>query len=178
MSERSFSRRRRGGHRFRPSGGLSPKTKNSERAASDARAEAVGRKPSEEHVFDHSRHEREIQRAENVAAGLPADTEPGTVHELADGILVESPQLRGPGVVADLGRRLLDLALDVVQPSGLGRRCSRSGNPGREASFDRLEGVLLPDRGQLRPLPGRRDEQEAVRCGGGGAGGVPRWPLW
>jgi len=77
MSERSFSRRRRGGHRFRPSGGLSPKTKQSDRAASEARAEAVGRKPSEEQVFDHSRHEREIQRSENVAAGLPADAGSG-----------------------------------------------------------------------------------------------------
>jgi ribonuclease G len=76
MSERSFSRRRRGGHRFRPSGGLSPKGRQAERAASDARAEAIGKKPSEEHVFDHSRHEREIQRAENVAAGLPPDATP------------------------------------------------------------------------------------------------------
>src|SRR5213595_3648354 len=74
MSERSFSRRRRGGHRFRPSGGMSPNVQRPDRAASDARAEALGEKPSEESVFDHARHEREIQRAENLAAGLPADT--------------------------------------------------------------------------------------------------------
>src|SRR6266542_4270545 len=74
MSERSFSRRRRGGHRFRPSGGMSPNIQRSDRAASDARAEALGEKPSEESVFDRARHEREIQRAENLAAGLPADT--------------------------------------------------------------------------------------------------------
>src|SRR6266566_3474656 len=74
MSERRFSRRRRGGHRFRPSGGMSPNIQRSDRAASDARAEALGDKPSEESVFDHARHEREIQRAENLAAGLPADT--------------------------------------------------------------------------------------------------------
>ena len=47
--------------------------KQTDRAASEARAEAIGKKPSEEQVFDQSRHEREIQRAENVAAGLPAD---------------------------------------------------------------------------------------------------------
>src|SRR5213078_1801650 len=74
MSERRFSRRRRGGHRFRPSGGMSPNIQRPDRAASDARAEALGEKPSEESVFDHARHEREIQRAENLAAGLPADT--------------------------------------------------------------------------------------------------------
>src|SRR5216117_164130 len=74
MSERRFSRRRRGGHRFRPSGGMSPNIQRTDRAASDARAEALGEKPSEESVFDLARHEREIQRAENLAAGLPADT--------------------------------------------------------------------------------------------------------
>ena len=73
MSERSFSRRRRGGHRFRPSGGMSPNVQRAERAASDARAEAVGDKSTEESVFDRARHEREIRRAENLAAGLPAD---------------------------------------------------------------------------------------------------------
>src|SRR5438128_6026431 len=74
MSERRFSRRRRGGHRFRPSGGMSASVQRPDRAASDARAEALGEKPSEESVFDRARHEREIQRAENLAAGLPADT--------------------------------------------------------------------------------------------------------
>ena len=74
MNERKFSRRRRGGHRFRPSGGMSANIQRTDRAASDARAEALGDKPSEESVFDRARHEREIQRAENLAAGLPADT--------------------------------------------------------------------------------------------------------
>src|SRR5437667_7015836 len=74
MSERNLSRRRRGGHRFRPSGGMSANVHRPDRAASDARAEALGDKPSEETVFDRARHERQIQRAENLAAGLPADT--------------------------------------------------------------------------------------------------------
>ena len=72
MSERSFSRRRRG-HRFRPSGGMSANVQRADRAASDARAEVLGEKTTEESVFDRARHEREIQRAENLAAGLPAD---------------------------------------------------------------------------------------------------------
>jgi ribonuclease G len=53
---------------------MSPNVQQTDRAASDARAEALGDKPSEESVFDRARHEREIQRAENLAAGLPADT--------------------------------------------------------------------------------------------------------
>src|SRR5216117_1089619 len=78
MSERRFSHRRRGGHRFRPSGGMSPNIQRTDRAASDARAEALGDKTTEESVFDRARHEREIQRAENLAAGLPADARAAT----------------------------------------------------------------------------------------------------
>jgi ribonuclease G len=70
MSEKTFSRRRRGGQRFRPSGGLSPQPP---RAAHEARAEALGTKKPNEPVFDLHRHEREIRRAENLAAGLPED---------------------------------------------------------------------------------------------------------
>jgi len=68
MSDRNFSRRRRGGQRFRPGKGQSFKP---ERAAQEARASALGDKPNGESVFDLRRHEREIQRAENKAAGLP-----------------------------------------------------------------------------------------------------------
>jgi len=73
MSERSFSSRRRGARRFRPTGGMSTNVHRPDRAASDARAEALGQKPGEDSVFDRARHEREIQRSENLAAGLPAD---------------------------------------------------------------------------------------------------------
>jgi ribonuclease G len=70
-SGRSFSRRRRGGMRFRPKGGPGPV--KPDRAANDARAEALGEKEAEESVFADGRHEREIRRAQNVAAGLPPD---------------------------------------------------------------------------------------------------------
>jgi ribonuclease G len=68
MSERNFSRRRRGGMRFRPSGGLNQKT---DRNALEARADATGEKKPDG-VFERARHEQEIERAENIAAGLPA----------------------------------------------------------------------------------------------------------
>jgi len=72
MNERSFSRRRRGGMRFRPSGGLSPNQKP-DRGALEARAELTGHKSSET-VFDQSRHEQEIERAENLAANIDSRT--------------------------------------------------------------------------------------------------------
>jgi len=59
--------------RFRPTGGLTSNLPP-ERAAIEARAEAVGGKSAEVNVFDNTRHAREIERAENSAAGLPPET--------------------------------------------------------------------------------------------------------
>jgi ribonuclease G len=76
MSERNFSRRRRGGMHFRPSGGLGV-SKRAERAAQEARAEATGeKKETPESVYDQGRHSREIERSENIAAGLPPEGQP------------------------------------------------------------------------------------------------------
>src|SRR5215831_16559194 len=72
MSERNFSRRRRGGMRFRPTGGLGHNQQRPDREATQARAEAVGGPPSQEQVYEH-RHAHEIERAENIAAGLPPE---------------------------------------------------------------------------------------------------------
>jgi len=69
MTERNFSRRRRGGMRFRPSGGLGQAQKT-DRGAAEARAEATGQKESTETVFDQTRHEREIERSETAALDL------------------------------------------------------------------------------------------------------------
>jgi len=71
MSERNFSRRRRG-MRFRPSGGLGHGPQRPDREATQARAEVVGGQSVHEKVYDH-RHTTEIDRAENVAAGLPPE---------------------------------------------------------------------------------------------------------
>jgi ribonuclease G len=75
MSDRNFSRRRRGGMRFRPSGGKGGQRQD--RAANEARQDALTDQPStaSDEVFD-ARHENEIDRAENVAAGLPPDARP------------------------------------------------------------------------------------------------------
>ena len=61
--------------RFRPSGGLGKqKKKRPHQAAAQARAIAVGKaEPNDDSIFDQSRHAREIQRAENIAAEMPPD---------------------------------------------------------------------------------------------------------
>ena len=55
MSDRNFSRRRRGGMRFRPSGGFNQNQKP-DRNATEARAEATGEKKPEG-VFERARHD-------------------------------------------------------------------------------------------------------------------------
>jgi ribonuclease G len=72
MSDRNFSRRRRGGMRFRPSGGLGHASQKPDREASEARAEVVGGAGAQEKVYER-RHAHEIERAENIAAGLPPE---------------------------------------------------------------------------------------------------------
>ncbi len=80
MNERSFSRRRRG-QRFRPTGGQKSQMFRPERAALEARAEAVNGAAPDDSFFDQRRHEREIQRSENKAAGLPENTTDQTLKE-------------------------------------------------------------------------------------------------
>jgi ribonuclease G len=60
--------------RFRPSGGLghSQQQQRQDRDALQARTEAVGEPDAAEKVYDH-RHTQEIERAENLAAGLPPE---------------------------------------------------------------------------------------------------------
>jgi len=62
--------------RFRPSGAPPHHMRRPDRAANEARAQAIGEKASTEGVFDRARHQREIERAENIAAGLPPDAKP------------------------------------------------------------------------------------------------------
>lgn len=76
MSERSFSRRRRG-MRFRPSGGLGHTTPKPSADAQEARAAATSQTTGSEKLFER-RHEHEIERAENIAAGLPPQGAPPT----------------------------------------------------------------------------------------------------
>lgn len=96
MTERNFSRRRRGGQRFRPSGGLHPHQHHhpprQDRAATDARSEVVKEQNAPEPVFARGRHENEIERAENIAAGLPAE---GLERARAEDEKAEAPSREG-----------------------------------------------------------------------------------
>jgi len=62
--------------RFRPSSGMGPNQnqnqKRNDRAAQEARAEAIGERP-DENVYERGRFSKEIDRAENIAAGLPPE---------------------------------------------------------------------------------------------------------
>jgi ribonuclease G len=80
---------------FRPSGGLGAGRKP-DRAAQEARAEATGDKPVTESIFDKARHLKEIERAENVAAGLPPDGLPPTETTAAVAALARKKDFREP----------------------------------------------------------------------------------
>jgi len=61
--------------RFRPSGGLGHTSQKPDREATEARAEVVGGTGTPEKVYDR-RHAQEIDRAENIANGLPPEGTP------------------------------------------------------------------------------------------------------
>ena len=104
--------------RFRPPGGLNKqRAKKPDKAAQQARAVAIGTKEQEaEPVFDDSRHGREIQRSENIAAGLPPESTDTEIKEKAE-------TKRGRG-------------------ESRGPRRGRRGKPEADASF---EPVAVPD---------------------------------
>jgi len=100
MSERNFSRRRRG-MRFKPSGGLGHGQQKPDREASQARAEATGETIAPERVFER-RHQHEIDRAENIAAGLPPEGPPVDQPTLgADKKQFREPNLQTPAQVEE-----------------------------------------------------------------------------
>ena len=76
----NFSRRRRG-MRFKPKGGLNPAQQKTDRDAVEARADVVSEQGGSDRLFE-KRHTNEIERAENIAAGLPPEgkTETATSH--------------------------------------------------------------------------------------------------
>ena len=71
MSNNNFSRRRRG-MRFKPKGGLNPAHQKPDREAVEARADVVSEQGGSDRLFE-KRHSHEIERAENIAAGLPPE---------------------------------------------------------------------------------------------------------
>jgi ribonuclease G len=69
--------------RFKPKGGLAPNPQKADRDATQARAEVVAEQGGDERLFE-KRHNVEIERAENIAAGLPpqgAPPEPAEPHQ-------------------------------------------------------------------------------------------------
>jgi ribonuclease G len=83
MSNNNFSRRRRG-MRFRPKGGLANNAQQKpDREAVEARAEVVSEQGGNERVFE-KRHQQEIERAENLAAGLPPEGRPEAAGEAGE----------------------------------------------------------------------------------------------
>jgi ribonuclease G len=60
--------------RFKPKGGLNPAQQKNDREAVEARADVVSEQGGSERVFE-KRHLSEIERAENIAAGLPPEGE-------------------------------------------------------------------------------------------------------
>jgi ribonuclease G len=74
MSNNNFARRRRG-MRFKPKGGLITANPKTDREALEARADVVSEQGGSDHLFE-KRHQSEIERAENLAAGLPPEGTP------------------------------------------------------------------------------------------------------
>jgi ribonuclease G len=98
----NFSRRRRG-MRFKPKGGLGPNPQRTDRDASQARAEVVAEQGGDERLFE-KRHHAEIERAENIAAGLPPQgaPEPAAPHAHdADKKDFREPHLDTPAMVEE-----------------------------------------------------------------------------
>jgi ribonuclease G len=58
--------------RFKPKGGLNPAQQKPDREAVEARADVVSEQGGSDRLFER-RHTHEIERAENIAAGLPPD---------------------------------------------------------------------------------------------------------
>lgn len=81
--------------RFRPSGGLGHTSQKPDREATEARAEVVGGTAVPEKVYDR-RHAQEIERAENIAAGLPPEGAPATEHTHTTEEKMEAPEQAQP----------------------------------------------------------------------------------
>src|SRR5712692_8806821 len=81
--------------RFRPSGGVNP-NRRPDRAAQEARAEALGAKPTGETLFERGRYQKEIERAENLAAGLPPEGDRKPERAAAEGAAPSKRDFREP----------------------------------------------------------------------------------
>ena len=99
MSDQKFSRRRRG-MRFRPKGGLGQSSQKTDREAVQARADVVSEQGGNERLFE-KRHAHEIERAENLAAGVPETAETHAEPAAADTRAYREPNLETPAEVKE-----------------------------------------------------------------------------
>src|SRR6478609_9879008 len=128
--KRFGGRRRRGGMRFKPSGGINQnQPPKKDKDAVEARADAVGEVVGgfgQDKLFER-RHQGEIDRAENVAAGLPPEgapaPTPGHEHQhAAEAAPAPAPapvptkpeKLFAPVKVAEPQRSLVEKIADVA----------------------------------------------------------------
>lgn len=103
--------------RFRPSGGLGRGQQKPDREATQARAEATGETIAPERVFER-RHQHEIDRAENVAAGLPPEGAPAVPEpSAADKKQFREPNLQTPALVEE--EKVYQPVAVKEQPKGL-----------------------------------------------------------
>ncbi len=102
MSDNKFSRHRRG-MRFRPKGGMTPLRQKQDSDATQARADVVSEQGGSDRIFE-KRHSQEIERAENIAAGLPpegVERAPATPANLPEKKDFREPHAETPAVVQE-----------------------------------------------------------------------------
>src|SRR5450432_3174423 len=116
-NQNNFSRRRRG-MRFKPKGGLAPNPQKTDRDATQARAEVVAEQGGNERVFD-KRYTNEIERAENIAAGLPPEgvVKPETPANIPDKKDFRQPHSEIPAQVQE--EKFEPVELKEQPPKGL-----------------------------------------------------------
>jgi ribonuclease G len=86
--------------RFRPTGGLGHTSQKPDREATEARAEATGGTGASEKVYER-RHNQEIERAENLAAGLPPEGLPADQAAETKKSSFREPHLETPAQVEE-----------------------------------------------------------------------------
>jgi len=117
MSDNKFSRHRRG-MRFRPKGGLGPMKQKQDREATQARADVISEQGGNERLFE-KRHNQEIDRAENIAAGLPpegAEQEQTSLHENKE---FRGPNPETPAVVQEAKEEKFEPVEIKERPTGV-----------------------------------------------------------
>jgi ribonuclease G len=102
--------------RFRPSGGLGHVQQRPDREALQARAEATGEHAAQEKVYE-GRHAHEIERAENIAAGLPPEGVPAPGSTASTKRDFRQPHLETPAQVQE--ERVYEPVPVPEQPKGI-----------------------------------------------------------